>query len=302
MNELERVRSMAVDTTVPLTNVLLECIRIAMKRDMTELKDWASREIDGYPVDTKLPEYRVLPGGLKALSNNGFRQDILSVPIELFSNIEWYDPSHIEMRQGIQELELMDPSLNYKAEAPESIRAWVQRHIPGSIYVSVYHELMGSSATAILGKIRFGVLRYFDGLVGEDDATSLIAPSDESPAASAIDRPLVATINVGSGANLNLGQEIVSTLNVVSPVQKGDWQSLANYLREQGVDQEDVEELKSILDELASSSTSDTESMSGKQWTEKVSRKLVRGSGKVLLDAASQMLSGALIQYTGLGN
>lgn len=302
MRSLAEIRSMAVDINVPLSNVLLECIRVAMERDLPELKLWAMKEINGYGVEDELPEYRILPGGLRALADNGFRKDVLAVPDELFKNIDWYDPHRLEIRQGIQELELLDPGERYQAYVPESIRAWVQKHIPHSIYVSVYHELLGASANSILVKIRTRVLAFLDGLIDEkgEDLGKMLFPDDliAKKGSGAITQH----ITLNSGANMTVAQHIDSNINVAGPVKEGDWNSLSRYLVEQGVSEEDVDELKAILDELGTGDVDVSATAQTEEWTEKVSESLVSGSSKVLREAATQMVSGALLQYFGFGS
>ena len=302
MSVLERTRLMAVDVTIPISTVLLQCIKIALDRDIPDLKAWALNEIHGYRVGEKVPDYRILPGGLKAYTDNGFRRDVISVPTKILANIDWYDPLHIEVRQGIQELELLDPRQQYKADAPETIRAWIQAHIPGSIYASVYHEFIGASAAGIIAKVRTQVLIYLDGLLDEHDEEG---ETDLGQSRSVkLDNfvPLASVINVSSGGHINFAQRISSTVTVSDPVQEGDWSSLSRYLIEQGVSPEDVTELKGILDDLSGNDGYLIQNQQTEEWKERVSGKLVVGSGTILREAATQILSGALLQYIGFGN
>lgn len=58
---LEQIEQGALDSTVPLADVLRKCVALGGRAGSTELRDWARQELDGYEQREDLPEYRVVP-------------------------------------------------------------------------------------------------------------------------------------------------------------------------------------------------------------------------------------------------
>ncbi|WP_157995700.1 AbiTii domain-containing protein [Thermomonospora amylolytica] len=55
---LEEIERDALDSTVPIADVLRKCIVLGRYTDSTALRDWARRELRGYESETDLPAYR----------------------------------------------------------------------------------------------------------------------------------------------------------------------------------------------------------------------------------------------------
>jgi hypothetical protein len=58
---LDEIESDALDETKPLTGALRKCVALGGQADSAELRDWATRELQGYPPDGDLPGFRVIP-------------------------------------------------------------------------------------------------------------------------------------------------------------------------------------------------------------------------------------------------
>ena len=62
---IDQIEADALDTEVPLTDALRRCVMLGGRSGSTALMDWATRQLDGYPNDTDLPEYRVIHAPLR---------------------------------------------------------------------------------------------------------------------------------------------------------------------------------------------------------------------------------------------
>lgn len=58
---LDEIESDALDETKPLTGALRKCVALGGQANSAELRDWATRELQGYPPDGDLPGFRVIP-------------------------------------------------------------------------------------------------------------------------------------------------------------------------------------------------------------------------------------------------
>jgi hypothetical protein len=52
--------------TVPVTDLLQKCLVVARKLNLTELRDWAAWELNGYPSGVTVPTYRLIRGRIEA--------------------------------------------------------------------------------------------------------------------------------------------------------------------------------------------------------------------------------------------
>jgi AbiTii len=62
---LNKIEQAALDETVPVVVALRHCLALGGRAGSTALRDWASKELQGYGPDDDLPAYRVLPAMLK---------------------------------------------------------------------------------------------------------------------------------------------------------------------------------------------------------------------------------------------
>lgn len=58
---LEQIEDGALDSGVPLADVLRKCLALGGKARSHELRDWARQELDGYEQRESLPNYRLVP-------------------------------------------------------------------------------------------------------------------------------------------------------------------------------------------------------------------------------------------------
>jgi hypothetical protein len=59
MSLLKEIQDAAVDSETDIVQVLRKCRVLASRLSHDQLKDWVQKELDGYDVADRLPEYRV---------------------------------------------------------------------------------------------------------------------------------------------------------------------------------------------------------------------------------------------------
>ena len=102
--------------------------------------------------------------------------------------------------------------------------------------------------------------------------------------------------NTGDGNVVNTGDKASQTANIA--INKGDWDKLRKTLMDQGIDDSDVSELKTIID---------TEKPEGNKvgpkaldWILKTSGKAVQGVGKIATGVTSSLLASLIKSYLGM--
>lgn len=93
--------------------------------------------------------------------------------------------------------------------------------------------------------------------------------------------------NTGDGNLINTGDHATQTATI--SINKGDWGKLQKSLEEHGIDEEDIKELKTIVDaEKPEGATLGNKSI---DWIMKVSGKALKGIGKIATGVSSNLLA-----------
>jgi hypothetical protein len=72
MEIIEQIQKDLLDSNVPLSDILRKAKVLASQLENAELSLWASQELDGYPIDKDLPDYRVINTSASGLWTNGY--------------------------------------------------------------------------------------------------------------------------------------------------------------------------------------------------------------------------------------
>lgn len=69
---IAQIQKMAIDSHVPLSDLLRRCLVLSYKIHLDDFSKWARFELDGYPVDEEIPQYRTEGAIYLATYTNGF--------------------------------------------------------------------------------------------------------------------------------------------------------------------------------------------------------------------------------------
>lgn len=103
--------------------------------------------------------------------------------------------------------------------------------------------------------------------------------------------------NVGNMANHNDNSTINQTSTNTVQVIKGDFNSLASKLKDYGVEETDIQNLKNVIDVTPTPTSSDELGEGVTNWLGKMSLKALKGSLKVGKDVAMGVLVDAITTY-----
>lgn len=62
---LDEIEQDAVNDSVPVATALRKCVALGGRSGSEALRDWATRELEGYYGDVELPRYRVIPAQIQ---------------------------------------------------------------------------------------------------------------------------------------------------------------------------------------------------------------------------------------------
>ena len=297
MSLLDEITEDLTNSSSSTADVLRKARVIAFRLKSPELKKWTHAEMSGYEQGDTLPDYRQrylqLRGTFQGLLQ--FREDDVIIPTmslpgglrELATKLEVTDSA-----ASLAEMIRTEDQEFRRVHHPE-LTAHIAKYFKPDQRVALtnsYLLIPKYVLTGVLDNIKSRLLEFILTLQEND-----VDPN--SPKAGGSDAQLVGSyvVNIIYGSNnlVAIGDNINQQ---VSNVQQGNIESLIEHLKEFGVPEEDLEQLKDAI-------TADPETTDGHfgpkvtSWIAGVIAKAASGVWNVSMSAAAQALQKALEAY-----
>ncbi|MCL6409892.1 abortive phage resistance protein [Pantoea agglomerans] len=291
-----KLQAMASSKAADLEDVLLKAQVIATKLKLTDILSWIHNELYGYPENAILPKYRVISDvpvefeddfiGMVKVDFNRHRKELHEIhfrnPISML-----IDYSKLNQELSLAMPEMMRKELRKKAGFQNS--SWV---------------LHSSRITIILTNIRMKILEWTHylesiGIYGD----GLLFSAEETKEAQNV------IYNITNNNNgLTVNGNMTSTNSVVggtvSHVQQqniiGDFNVLERQLKEYGIDDSDINELKGVIDQMPNPETKEGVEKSFGAWIGKMTGKAFTGAIKIAGAAAPALLTNFICHHYGI--
>jgi hypothetical protein len=308
VNRIHEIRDAAVDGSSDLATLLRKCRVLASEIKNKPLAEWARSELDGYPQNADLPEYRVVRnmvhlGNFLGIAGSGLKNvplEISRLPVPLREQF-----SIRELRQGVQELKQLVESYadNFIQLAWEPEIYGLFDHSgfrPDLRLVQAWSVVPTARIEGALDSIRNNVLTFVLELVAIGIGTG------EEGEIKTIDEPTNARITqifnqTIYGSVSNVGH--AGTVSTSSHVVLGNLQSLNTALKAAGVEEGDIKNLNSALaaDEKTGSVAGATFGKNVSSWLGEMVKKSLQGSIKIGTDVITGVITDQINKYTGQG-
>lgn len=299
INEIIEILS---SDTGKLSDALMKTKVLLHKIGHKELVPWVNSELNGYPDRESVPEYRVLPAQvLVNASNIAYRVTSHHIPM-----------GHLDKKyRESLETARMNQSLAVLEKFTEKDTGHLQAHIPMEAYgllgkgldnsyqiESAWSEISHTSVLQILIQVRSRLLDFvlelndqFPSELNEEEVKERIGRVDAGHLFNSAIFGDNTTILVGSS-----NTQTVSNVNI-----KGDFNSLANTLEENGVSNTDITALKKAIEKDSSIINNDSKEFGPavKSWLQTMLSKAVDTSWNIELGIASSLLATALNNFYG---
>jgi hypothetical protein len=243
---LDKIIDLAIDNQQPLSVLLRQCIVLAYELKNPELKGWANHELNGYPDDAKVPEYRVARAGATGKFNAGYAFPTVSRPIPA----SLMEPEH---RWAAETVRLAEPVSAYetalKADMKEQkfgyqwnanlIGYYGDRFLDGHALVDAWQEVSFGTIAGLLDSIRTRVLNMALDIKSElgDTDSALKSVAANSTEAEKVNRIVVN--NIFGGTVYQGDQQNINVQNIAV----GNWEDLQKALLSFRIGQKDIDEL-----------------------------------------------------------
>jgi hypothetical protein len=301
MSLLGEIRDGAVNAKSDIGELLRKCMVLAYRLDNGDFKKWVEYELNGYLQGSVVPDYRkfnvnsygnFVGFGWSKLNNQPIplsqvdekHKDFLSK--HLFVDSASALSFLIEGKSGGERLSVSWP--------PDLIAYYSGRIMEDWQCYRVWKQIAAYSITSILDNIRSRVLAFVLELEKEvpDIGEELNARFDSERVQQNFN-----TIIMGDVTNLATGGAQTVTFNTDITINQNDFDSLKNYLLANGVLHEDIELLKSAIEEDPPVEKQGDLGNKVKAWISDMVEKAKNGAIQIAPTIATNLLTQALFKY-----
>jgi len=278
---------------------------LAARLGSDDLEEWVKHESEGYPQDAVLPDYRIVGVTYKGTFSGPFGSAIKNAPIppiliKTFANDSWNKHSVRESIAAVDELVKASAKGGSLGINASNLILLLQGKIYGDY---ACNDISGNISVVSLSEISQAVrnrvleltIEFEKSIPAAAHITFGTQGMDKNNASKA--QQITQQIIYGSVGNaISGGSE--STINV--NIQSHNKESVANYLIESGIPEEDARDFALIVATETPSSSEEPFGEGAKNWIASNIRKAADGTWKVGMAVATKVLTEAALKYYGL--
>ncbi|EMG7904219.1 abortive phage resistance protein [Enterobacter hormaechei] len=289
------LQALASDRNSDIVGVLLKAKMIAVKLGLKDLTEWIEYEIDGYPSDAEIPEYRIGQGIIRYWNPyHGWQNlEFRNVPPDLIATAQEYAIS--ESISSMQKPYSEDGTLRL-ALPPSFIELLFKgQRAPSEICWFFSVNKLTHIVTTVRNKILDWSLELeANGVLG----MGLLFNQKEKEAASMTVQNITNIHgNVNNAGVIGSGNGDITQNNSVTA---GDFSSLEKQLKEWGVSDEDIITLHHAVQESPAPTSADNFGSRIGEWIGNTIGKAYAGTLRIAGSAAPVLLTNAICHYYGI--
>lgn len=302
MTLLRKIQEQAIDGGTDLSSLLRSCTVLGARLGNQEFRTWVSSELNGYREAKYLPEYRVISVRSKANFSGPFGSGLRNGDIP---------PSMIpaKFRDALYYVRIQDPVASIqdlvRTDQPALQAAWppeIAQFVGSQIYehlncIQAWQTIPRNALVAVLDAVRNRLLEFAIEIEAREPEAGEAAANSE-PLPQPVVTKIFNTVIMGDVQNMSAGAEHVE--QTIQNITESNFQSLAQWLRDNEVEEADVESLKLAIDE---DKAIDVEGIGPRvsKWKALMQKKAGEGSWAVGKSVAGSLLGKALATYFGIG-
>jgi len=291
-----------MDYGTPISGPLLKTKVFAARSHNQALLDWVNGELNGYNEETVLPEYRTTSGTLSGnYVNRSWQYSNATIPISHLSDEERENLLEIVMRDSVSAIEKLTTQTGITVSVGSHQKAYLEhtlRNIGNHTFqiLNLHLNIPAPFLTNILAIVRSKLLDFM--LEVENQFGHHTEIEDLKSKKALLTKIMNTTINsTGDGVVITTGSK--NEINANISIYKGDKTQLKKTLEDQFVEQADIQELLTVIDQEPPTAV-DKYSGPVNIWIKKMLNKTLDGSWQVGIGAAGGVLGDAIARYYGL--
>ena len=267
-----------------------------------ELVEWVNNELNGYPDDDSLPEYRILPAQvLVNASNMAYQVTSHPIPLGHLTKEQREPLEHARMNESLAVLEKLveKPGGHLQASIPMEANGLLGQGLANGYQIQrAWSEIGHASVAQIFVQVRSRLLDFVLGLqdqLGENVSEQEIKQRAESFDASSLFKNAI----FGNNTTIVVGAH--NKQHVTNIAVQGNFHVLADELRQHGIKELDISALEQAIkaDDGTPEIAEKKFGPSVRTWLQGMLSKAVDSSWQIELGVASSLLATALQKYYG---
>lgn len=223
MTLLRDIETAAVDSAIPLPDLLRKCKVLAQRLKHSELATWTSHELNGYPDNVDVPDYRCLsPGPSLGHFVGSFGRQLRNAPLPTTSLPKRFQElvGERKFRQPVGTLvgmlEAKEGTLMWKWPA-ELVTYMSHRYYEDFALVDAFQIITPAGIKGILDTIRTRILEFTLAIQTDDPDAGEALPNAPPPLPAQRLNQYFHTTIIGGQANLgNMGPATIGHGNVAT--------------------------------------------------------------------------------------
>lgn len=252
MSLLKDIITEATAKTTDVPRMLRLCMVLASKLKHEPLRAWVKHELEGYPIDSPLPSYRVLKGRNRGQFMGGGLQGVLDIPTSLLPESIQPHFEKAELRDCISEyahlLEKTDEGgggLQMPWPVGLAVK-YASRHLTSGQCIAAWIELSPAELAGMLDKVKTKVLAFALDIEAEAPDAGEIEGTDNPPMKEERVSQIFNTNIQGNIQNYSAGGSSISQ-TAIGSIQVGDLATLLATLKAAGMSGPDLESLQAAI-------------------------------------------------------
>jgi len=289
--------------TGSLSEALLKTKVLLHKIGHKELVDWVNNELNGYPNEDDLPEYRILPAQVLAnMANIAYQINSHPIPIGHLSEKHREMYTKAKMNQSLAVLEkLVDKNEGgLQAPIPMEVNGLLSKGLDKSFVIQrAWCEIGIASVDGIFIQVRSRLLDFILDL--KDQLGNVMSDKEVKDRSDSIDASsLFHNAIFGDNTTIVVGN---NNEQKVSINLEANFHALAENLKQSGVGENEVSQLKAAI-----ANDDDSKEVAEKkfgprvrEWLRVMMSKAIDTSWQIELGVAGNLLTDLLKRYYGWG-
>jgi AbiTii len=304
MSLLQDIQRAATESTTPLPDLLRLMHTLSYRLDNTELRDWVTHELNGYPASAELPDYRVKPCHVRGdFVSIAWKASAVSIPRSAVlldaDDGDWL--FRVELRESVAAYQTHASSSVEELQSPwppELAMLLSGQVLEGMQCLSAYRVLPRAMFTSLLDSVRTRALTFALELERQLPDLGDLSTMPSAPIAPEKLAPAIHQYIFGNQANVTGRAETVKVSSVQITV--GSVDSLVTALGDLGLPAAELEELREALAADASAGNSQAPGEHTTGWIGRIAARIGTGSLRLAGTVTTDVIVGLVMQHFGL--
>lgn len=289
-----QLQDLASDGKYEISDLLRKALLVATKLNLNEHRDWILSELNGYRDSSLLPEYRIIHGDLRAQNPYHGLIPFILPHADLMETV-----TKIRLSESVSSIEQLASSEKKGSICfffgPEQEAALMR--MQGNYALRPLRVVGGNVLLAVIQSVRTRILEWALSLEAAGILGEGLSFSEKERSVAMTNKTIQIQNFQGVLGDVSGGSITQSNTITITP---GNFDSLAQYLKEQGVQSKEIKELEIAIADDPEPMQSGIFGGKVGAWIGKMVGRAASGGWEISVSTAGTLLAAALTKYYGL--